>query len=94
MIKTICGDIPIIISKYGKVNKKCCLVYTFNKDVIQDIIKLCKLNNPTLKNFDLDLVLKMVDIKPEEKLNELYADEDTTINNYLFNKNNFKKYIK
>jgi hypothetical protein len=36
----------------------------------------------------------MVDLKPEEKLNELYADEDTTINNYLFNKNNFKKYIK
>jgi hypothetical protein len=94
MIKTICGDIPIITSKYGKVNKKCCLVYNFNKEVIQDIIKLCKLNNPTLKNFDLDLVLKMVDIKPEEKFNDLYNDEDTTINNYLFNKNNFKKYIK
>jgi len=91
LIKNICGNLPIINSKVIKKNNKNSYKYTINTDLIESLISLCKYNNPELTNFKLDIIKQFTNITPElEKKNIFYDDEDDKINNYMFNKINFK----
>ena len=67
MIKNICGDIPIIISKRIKQNKVCKYVYKLKNEILKDLITLAKYNNSTLKNFNTELIEKLTEIKPDTK---------------------------
>jgi len=91
MIKNICGDIQIITSKQVKKNKKTEWQYKMNIETLKDLITLVKFNNPSLKNFNIELIEKLTGIKPEEESKVLTKDEDELINYYLFQKTNFKK---
>ena len=67
LLNNICGDIELIKYKDVKKDKKTTTEYSLNIDTITDIIILCKLKNPVLKNFDLELIEKLTKIKPEPK---------------------------
>lgn len=91
IIKMICGDILIITQKKAKQDKKCIYKYELNVGLIKDLITLSKYINPIFNNFKKDLIKQLTNIEPDEKHNNLVEDEDDLINNYLFNKINFKK---
>jgi len=87
LLKNICGDIPIITSKYKKINKKCLLEHTVNNDMIKDLIVLCKYNNAQLTDYNISVIEKLTGIKPEPKSTVIFSnDEDSMFNSYVFNK--------
>lgn len=91
MIKIICGDIPLILSKKCKKDKKGYYEYSLDNALIKDLIELVKFNNPQLKKFNCELIKNITGISPDPKVNLQMIDEDELINTYLFNKKNFKK---
>lgn len=91
ILKYISGDLPIIKTSKGKENNKSVWKYALNLDAIKDLITLCKFKNPHFKNFDIELIEKITGIKPDMKNTIDIYDEDIEINNYLFNKINYKK---
>lgn len=91
IIKYICGDLPIIKSIKGKDDKKSVYKYSLNKELLKELITLCKFNNPVLKHFDIVLIERITGIKPEPKTSLTITDEDDLVNNYLFNKINYKR---
>lgn len=91
IIKYICGDLPIIATIKGKDGTKSIWKYKLNKTLLEELITLCKHNNPILSNFDIEFIEKITGIKPELKTTLNIKDEDDLVNNYLFNKINFKK---
>lgn len=95
IIKNICGDIPLITSKKKQIGGKRQYNYTIDKNVLKDIILLAKYKNPILKDYNIELVEQLTEIKPEPKLKTLYlADEDDNYNHYAYNKNIYKQGIR
>ena len=66
MVKHICGDIPII--NIDRTGKKRIRVYSLNIDTVKELISLTKLKNPYFNNYNIELIKKMTNIKPEIKL--------------------------
>ena len=58
---------------------------------MKDIILLAKYKNPTLKNYNLELVEQLTEIKPDTIKILLLGDEDDDLNNYIHNKTNYKQ---
>lgn len=86
IIKNICGDIQIIKSKQIKKNKIKEYEFYVDKETLRDIILLVKFSNPTLTNYNKELIEKLTDIKPDIENKNGIKDEDDIYNNYLFNK--------
>jgi hypothetical protein len=91
MIKNMCGDLPIILSK--QKGKKKIREYTINTIFFTELITIMKYKNPQLLNFNTELIKQISGISPEKECmdEELYEDENQFFNNYLFNKTNFRK---
>ena len=89
IIKSICGDIPIITSKKERDGKNLIWDYSLNKDCIKDIILLAKMRNPILKHFSLTLIKKLCDIEPDKISSNKYItninDESNDYENHLLN---------
>jgi hypothetical protein len=66
IIKSITGDIPLIISKVVKKDKKCIYKYDVNLNQVKDLIELCKLKNTALKNYNHSLIKQLVNITPDD----------------------------
>ena len=67
LIKMICGELKIITSKRIQKDKKRTHEYNLNKEVISDLIKLCKLNNPELHNYNIKLIEEITGILPDKQ---------------------------
>ena len=94
MLKNIYGDIPVIIRKNVKQNNKQSYKYLLNTDCLKDIITLAKNINPTLINYNIELIEKLTGIKPDPKPKGMYIsdkDEDDVLVNYNFNIHTFKQ---
>ena len=91
LIKNICGDIPLIDRKQVKRNGKKEYDYIINKDVLTDIITLAKYKNPSLKNYNLELVESLTGLKPDKDIFLSGNDEDDAYNYYIYNKQTFKQ---
>ena len=89
IIKSICGDIPIITSKKERDGKNLIWDYSLNKDCIKDIILLAKMRNPILKHFSLILIKKLCDIEADKISSNKYItninDESNDYENHLLN---------
>lgn len=95
MIKTIIDDIPLITSSQyrNKESKKREYRYYLDIDILYDIILLAKMNNPKLKKFNKKIIKVLTGIEPTRKpIDPSYRedDEEKMIDNYLFNKHNYK----
>ncbi len=94
IIRNIIGDIKLIKMKKAKILKKCVYKYEIDCELLKDLINLCKCKNPILKNFDIELIEKLTDIKPESKQIIFLGDEDIDYNNYAYNRFTNKQGIK
>ena len=95
IIKNICGDIPLIKSKKAKENKKSIWKYHLNIEMLKDLIILLKHFNPELKNYNIEHIETLTQIKPEPKkvIKLVDDDDDDMLNDYLFNKITYKAKI-
>lgn len=90
IIKSICGEITIITQEQKMKNKKRIYEYNLNIEIIKELIILCKMKNPTLKGYNLELIEKLTGIKPELTTeNNIYfgdddEDEENKYKEYLF----------
>ena len=95
IIKNICGDIPLIVSQRIQKDKKRDYKYCLNIEMLKDFLTLTKYKNPSLNNFNLDLIEKLTNIKPDKiKVLNLGKDEEDELINFMYNKNIYKQTIK
>jgi len=92
IIKNICGDIPLIESERIQKDKKRDYKYCLNIEMLKDILTLTKYKNPSLTNFNLELIETLTNIKPDKiKVLNLGKDEEDDLDNYMYNKNIYKQ---
>jgi hypothetical protein len=91
MLKNMCGDLPIILSK--QIGKKKVREYSLDTNLFKELVTIIKYKNPNLIDFNTELIKQISGIVSDKKVidEDLYEDEYQFFNNYLFNKTNFRK---
>ena len=91
LIKNICGDLPIINRNRKGIKKSKIWIYSLEKELLKELFYLTKQKNPSLKNYNLELVERLSGILPDKELpkkaitKEEYEEVEELYNTYLYN---------